>query len=132
MSNPFYPNIGPFDISEILKSLKSKSKLDKNTKVKDISDLLNAKEDYITFFHSKKYQELAKKPKHLIVLLLKSLKDYLPENCKPIIVENVLVSTATITQKFYPNSVEDEYDNTVIDINKSEFAQTTNAGKNVL
>ena len=132
MSNPFYPNIGPFDISDILKSLKSKSKLDKNTKVKDISDLLNAKEDYITFFHSKKYQELAKKTKASYCLTIKSLKDYLPENCKPIIVENVLVSTATITQVFYPNSVEDEYDNTVIDINKSEFAQTTNAGKNTL
>ena len=132
MSNPFYPNIGPFDISDILKSLKLKLKLDKNTKVKDISDLLNAKEDYITFFHSKKYQELAKKTKASYCITTESLKDYLPENCKPIIVENVLVSTAIVTQKFYPNSVEDEYDNTVIDINKSEFAQTTNAGKNTL
>jgi len=132
MSNPFYLNIGPIDISEILKSLKSKSKLDKNTKVKDISDLLNAKENYITFFHSKKYQELAKITKASYCLTTESLKDYLPENCKPIIVENVLVSTATITKRFYPNSVEDEYDNTVIDINKSEFAQTTNAGKNTL
>ena len=26
-----------------------------------------------------------------------------------------------VTQKFYPNSVEDEYDDTVIDFNKSEF-----------
>ena len=132
MSNPFYPNIGPFDILEILKSLKSDLKLDKKTKVKDISDLLNAKEDHITFFHSKKYQELAQKTKASYCLTTESLKDYLPKNCKPIIVENVLVATATITQKFYPNSVEDEYDNTVIDFNKSEFAQTTNAGKNTL
>jgi len=132
MSNPFYTNCGPFDIFEILKKIKTNSKLDENTKVKDISDLLNANNDSITFLHSKKYQDLAKKTKASYCLTSENLKDHLPKNCKPIVVENVLVSTAIVTQKFYPNSVEDEYDGTAIDINKSEFAQTTNAGKNVL
>ena len=46
--------------------------------------------------------------------------------------ENVLVSTSIVTHKFYPNSIEDEYDNTAIDIKKSEFANIVNSGNNVL
>jgi len=132
MLNPFYINHGPFDIFEILKLLKTDTKLVENAKAKDINDLLNADKNSITFFHSKKYQDLAKKTKASYCLTTENLKDHLPTNCKPIIVENVLVSTAIVTEKFYPNSVEDEYDDTVIDIDKSEFAQTTNTGKNVL
>jgi len=68
MSNPFYKNHSPFKISEIFKSLKlkfSNSNLDRD--VLDIKDLVNAKDTEITFFHSKKYSEAAKKLKHHFV-----------------------------------------------------------------
>ena len=132
MSNPFYTNNGPFEISEILKLLNSNSKIDKNVMIKDIHDLINAENNSVTFFHSKKYQDLAKKTKASFCLTTESLKDYLPKSCTPIIVENVLVSTSIVTHKFYPNSIEDEYDNTVIEISNSEFAKIVNAGTNVL
>ena len=46
----------------------------------------------------------------------KSLKNELPKNCLPLIVENVLVSTSKITSKFYPDSINDDFDETVKDI----------------
>ena len=68
------------------------------------------------FFHSKKYNEIAKKTKASYCITTQNLKDYLPKNCTPIVVENVLISTSLVTQKFYPNSIEDEYDKSAIDI----------------
>jgi hypothetical protein len=37
-----------------------------------------------------------------------------------------------ITLKFYPNSVEDESDKSVNNIEKTEFSKTVNFGKNVI
>ena len=132
MSNPFYINNGPFNISEILEILEIEMKIDKNRSIKDIQDLYNADKDYITFFHSKKYNEIAKKTKASYCITTQNLKDYLPKNCTPIIVENVLISTSLITQKFYPNSIEDEYDTSVVDINDTSLKNTISNGKNVL
>ena len=132
MSNPFFINCGPLNISEILKILKIEIKLDKNQVVKDIKDLLNAEKDCITFFHSKKYYEIARKTKASYCITTKNLKDYLPKNCTAIVVENVLISTSLVTQKFYPNSIEDEYDASAVDINDTSFKDTVAAGKNVL
>ena len=50
MFNPFFSNSGPFYISEILKLLKINLKIDKENKIEDIVDLLNARKDCITFF----------------------------------------------------------------------------------
>ncbi len=132
MSNPFFINCGPLNISEILKILKIEIKIDKNQLVKDIKDLSNAEKDCITFFHSKKYNEITRKTKASYCITTKNLKDYLPKNCTPIIVENVLISTSLVTQKFYPNSIEDEYDTSAVDINDTNFKNTVAAGKNVL
>ena len=63
MSNPFFINNGPFKISEILKILKIELKIEENLLVKDIQDLYNADKDCITFFHSKRYNQIAKKTK---------------------------------------------------------------------
>ena len=121
MSNPFFFNCGPFYISEILKLiLKIEIKIDKNQS-KRYKDLFNAEKDCITFFHSKKYNEIAKKTKASYCITTKNLKDYLPNNCTAIVVENVLISTSIVTQKFYPNSIEDEYDKSAIDINNTQF-----------
>ncbi len=132
MSNPFFINNGPFKISEILKILKIELKIEENLLVKDIQDLYNADKDCITFFHSKKYNQIAKKTKASYCITTQNLKDYLPKNCTPIMVENVLISTSLITQKFYPNSIEDEYDISAVDIRDTTLKDIVTAGKNVL
>ena len=132
MTNPFYSNNGPFNISEILKILKVNLKIDKNNNVIDIADLLNAEEDCITFFHSKKYIELAKKTKASYCITTQNLKDYLPNSCTSIIVDKVLIASSIVTQKFYPNSIEDEYDKSAININDTNFKDIVKTGKNVL
>ena len=133
MSNPFYKNYSPFKISEICKSLNSKlniSNFDKE--VLDIKDLLNANNSEITFFHSKKYSDAAKKTKASFCLTTNSLKHYLPKSCLPIIVENVLLATSKVTSKFYPESINDDFDDTVININETKFKENVKYGKNVL
>ncbi len=132
MSNPFFINSGPFNISEILKILKLKLKIDLNTSVKDIKDLFHADKNCITFFHSKKYSEIAKKTKASYCITNQNLKDYLPKSCIAIIVKNVLISTSLVTEKFYPNSIEDEYDATAVNIRDTTLKDIVNAGKNVL
>ena len=64
---------------------------------------------------------MLKKQKLLFVLTTDLLKDDLPKTCKPIIVENVLVSTSKITSKFYPESINDDFDETVKYIEKTNF-----------
>ena len=132
MFNPFLIYSGPFSINEILKTLKIQLDIEENHEIENIKDLQSADQKSITFFHSKKYQNLANKTNASYCLTTDSLKDCLPKNCKPIIVDNVLVSTSIVTQKFYPNSIEDQYDDTVIEIDKSEFVKNVKAGKNVL
>ena len=132
MSNPFFINNGPFNISEIFKILKIELKIKENRTVNDIQDLFNAEKDCITFFHSKKYNEIANRTKASYCITTQNLKNYLPKNCTPIVVENVLVATSLVTQKFYPNSIEDDYDSSAIDINDTSFKDIVDAGKNVL
>ena len=42
MSNPFYINKGPFNISVLLKLLNSKTKIEKDQQISDIKDLVSA------------------------------------------------------------------------------------------
>ena len=132
MFNPFFVNIGPFDISEILKTLELKLIVKKNQNIKNIADLSSAEENCITFFHSKKYRDIAKYTKASYCITTKNLKEYLPKNCTPLLVDNVLVATSIITKKFYPDSIEDEYDSSAIEIGKSFLNKIVDAGKNVL
>tara|TARA_B100001057_G_scaffold199757_1_gene200457 strand:- start:25 stop:1005 length:981 start_codon:yes stop_codon:yes gene_type:complete len=133
MSNPFFKNHGPFNILEILKILN----LDFNTNIKnrninDIKDLSSSTENDISFFHKKKYKELANNTKASFCITLNNLKNELPENCLPLLVDNVLVATSIITSKFYPETINDDFDNSVEDIIKTEYKNKVKFGKNVL
>ena len=131
--NPFFKNKGPFKIEKLLKL----SGIDNNenfikSKISDIRDLSTATKDNITFFHSKKYEEIASKTKAFFCITAENLKDYLPSHCNKIIVPNVLIATAKITKVFYPDSVTDDFDSTVKDISKTLFKKKVKFGKNVL
>jgi len=133
MVNPFFRNNGPFKLSEILNELKLKTiKVNGDLNVIDIKDLQNSKLDEITFFHSLKYKSVASNTKASYCITTEKLKNELPESCKSIIVDNVLVSTSIITSKFYPDSVNDDFDNTVEKISNTKFNDIVKFGKNVL
>ena len=133
MDNPFFKNNGPFKLRDILKDLNLiNDQINQDQNIIDIKDLQNSKSNEITFFHSKKYKTVANNTKASFCITTENLKNELPRECIPIIVDNVLVSTSLITAKFYPNSINDDFDNTVSDINKTEFNNNVKYGKNVL
>jgi len=133
MVNPFFINNGPFKLYDILNELNLKTnKININLNVTDIKDLRNSKVGDITFFHSKKYKIAANNTKASFCITNKNLQNELPKSCIPIIVDNVLVSTSLVTAKFYPDSIDDDFDITAKDINETEFNDKVKFGKNVL
>ena len=133
MSNPFFKNYGPILISEILKFLNIKADgITSNQEVLDIKDLYSSNNTDITFFHSKKYKDFAKNTKASFCVTTESLKNDLPKNCIPLVVDNVLVSVSKLTSKFYPDSINDDFDDSAIDIFKTKFQNKVKYGNNVL
>jgi UDP-3-O-[3-hydroxymyristoyl] glucosamine N-acyltransferase len=133
MQNPFFVNRGPFKVLDILSVLNLDNvDIDMDQKITDIKDLFTSNTNEITFFHSKKYKDIAKNTKASFCLTTENLKNELPKDCRPIIVENVLVSTSKVTAKFYPESINDNFDDTVIEIKDTEFKDKVKFGKNVL
>ena len=133
MFNPFFKNHGPLNISTILKILciNHNNNIEDQTII-DIKDLLSSNKGEISFFHSKKYKDIAKNTKASFCITTENLKNELPQSCKPLIVSNVLFSTAMVTAKFYPSSINDNFDNTVLNINETKFKDKVKFGKNVL
>ena len=133
MQNSFFKNNGPFNILNILKILNlDNENTYKDQNITDIKDLFVSKKNEITFFHSKKYKDIAKNTKASFCITTENLKNELHKNCKPIIVDNVLVSTSLVTAKFYPESINDNFDDTVNEIKDTKFKDTVKFGKNVL
>ena len=133
MDNPFFKNHGPFKLNEILNQLNlKKDNNNEDLDILDIKDLQNSKSNDITFFHSKKYKTVANSTKASFCITTKNLENELPKNCTPIIVENVLASTSIITAKFYPDSINDYFDETVEKINNTKFSDKVKFGENVL
>ena len=133
MTNPFFKNNGPFKLSVILKIININLDESFNDQIiTDIKDLLTSEKNDLTFFHSTKYKDIAKNTKASFCITTENLKNELPKNCKPLIVKNVLVSTSKITSKFYPSSINDNFDNTAINITETKFKDKVKFGKNVL
>ena len=122
MPNSFFKNRGPFLVQDILNFLDIKTESVKsNIEIKDIKDLYSSNNHDITFLHSKKYKELAKKTKASFCITTESLKSELPTSCIPLIVENVLVSVAKITSIFYPDAINDDFDETSENIEQTQY-----------
>ena len=132
MFNVFFKNNGPLKVSKLIKFLNLNIKLEKDLEIHDIRDLVTSTSNDITFFHSKKYRDVAKKTKASFCLTTGSLRNELPESCLALIVENVLVSTSKITSLFYPDSINDNFDETAMSINNTIYKDKVIFGKNVL
>ena len=133
MINPFFKKYGPYKIEEVLKlSAISNSPNYSKIEINDIQDIVTAELNTITFFHSKKYEELASKTKASFCITTESLSKFLPKYCNPVIVDNVLIATANVTQIFYPDAVTDDFDNSVELIEKTIFNKNVKYGNNTL
>ena len=133
MINPFFKNIGPININEILRNVGVNNNLKKLvTSIADVKDLANATNKDITFFHSKKYESVASTTKASYCITTKQLSNILPKNCEAIEVNNVLVSISIITQMFYPDSVTDDFDDKTLNIEKTSFEKSVMHGQNIL
>jgi UDP-3-O-[3-hydroxymyristoyl] glucosamine N-acyltransferase len=133
MINPFFKNHGPFTIDNLL-MLSGIDNLQnfKNDEISDIKDLLSTEKKNITFFHSKKYVDLASKTKASFCITTNNLSHTLPKSCKAILVNNVLVATAKITKIFYPDAVSDDFDPMTSSISEIPLGKTVKHGSNVL
>jgi UDP-3-O-[3-hydroxymyristoyl] glucosamine N-acyltransferase len=132
VKNPFFKNYGPFKIDDLLKDLNLKDiKITDKDLIYDIKDLTNANKENLTFFHLKKYYLQAQNTKASYCITFKNLANYLPKTCKPICVENVLLTLSKITSKFYPESINDDFDNSVKKIEDLNLNKTIKFGKNV-
>ena len=132
--NPFFKNFGPYSLKQILSFLNLSISVPssvENVMIKDVKDLSSANENELTFFHNKNYEKLASITKASCCITLENLAISLPSTCEPIIVENVLLSIAEITKKFYPTSVTDDFDTNVLEIEKTSFKDNIFYGKNV-
>ena len=125
MINPFFKNTGPHNINFLLKTINLKNKNLPDDQITDIKDLNSSKKNEITFLHSKKYSDLAKKTKASYCLTSENFQSFLPDNCKAIITNKVLLHTAQITEIFYPDSITDDYDNTVKEIKAVSYTHLT-------
>ena len=133
MQNPFFENNGPFKVSEIINFLNLNNfNIHNDQEINDIKDLISSNANEITFLHSNKYKLIAKNTKASFCITTENLKNELPVSCKPIIVDNVLVSTSKITAKFYPDAIYDNFDYTVNKIEETEFKDQILFGKHVL
>ena len=133
MSHPFFKNYGPISILDISKILNIKINKEVSIKeARDIKDLFRADTNDITFLHSKKYKEVAKNTKASFCVTTDKLKNEIPKNCIPLIVENVLISVSKLTAKFYPDSINDNYDESAINIKETKFTNKVKHGNNVL
>ena len=81
MVNPFFKNNGPLKILDIFLLLNiSPDEIINDREVFDIKDLLTSNKNEITFFHSKKYKEIAKYTKASFCITTEALKNELPIN----------------------------------------------------
>ncbi|MDC1077994.1 UDP-3-O-(3-hydroxymyristoyl)glucosamine N-acyltransferase [Candidatus Pelagibacter sp.] len=133
MNNPFFKNVGPFKITEILKHINADKIYNiHDDLVFDIKDLQTSKKSQMTFFHSKKYSLQASRTNATYCITLENLVNYLPEQCIPICVDNVLLATSQVTSLFYPDAINDDFDNSVKKIEELNFHKKITFGQNVL
>jgi UDP-3-O-[3-hydroxymyristoyl] glucosamine N-acyltransferase len=124
MINPFFKNIGPFKLSNLISQIDNISSISDDSLISDIKNLSEATKDNITFFHSLKYKDIAKKTKAYACITKHEFSHLLPKDCKKIFYKDVLLLAAKITEKFYPSSIMDSNNFDLIDI-KKKFKEIT-------
>ena len=132
-ANPFFKKRKKNYLSEIFQILNVKNKNKyKNILINDIKNLDQALNKDITFFHSIKYKLLLNSTKSKIIITNSKLSNFIPKTKIALVVDNVLVSVAKVTELFYPNSLNDQFENNFLkSINKKNY-KNVKFGSNVI
>ena len=131
--NPFFKkknNIYLFDILKVL-SIESKKNY-KNTLLNDIKNLDQADTNDITFFHSIKYKDILKLTKSKFIITTAKLSNFVTKSKTKFIVDNVLIGVAKVSEFFYPNSLNDQFENKLLKTNLKKNYRNVQFGLNVL
>ena len=125
----FFVAKGPFYLNKLSDET---SNLKTKIKIFDIKTIDKANQNDITFFNSINYKKEAQKTNAAACITTINLQNYLPKKCLPIVVKNVLFSTAKISKKFYPLADLDYPDKSIVEIKKirSKYTSVT-FGKNI-
>ena len=134
--NPFFKKKKSLYLSDILKSLDLTYIKINKIKIFDITDLINAGPNDISFFNSIKYLEFLKNSKVKYVITHKKYEKLINKICNPILVDDVLKSVSIVSNLFYPTALNDAIDFTVSKPNNKllkhiKFGRNVLIGKNV-
>tara|TARA_B100001175_G_scaffold298114_1_gene288436 strand:- start:1640 stop:2626 length:987 start_codon:yes stop_codon:yes gene_type:complete len=131
--NLFFKKRKNIYLYDVLKNLNiSRKKNSKNLLINDIQTLDKAKKNDITFFHSLKYKDYLKKTNSNFIITTSKLSNFLPKSKMKLIVDNVLVKVAKLTEYFYPESLNDKFEKKIINIDRKKIYKNVNFGLNVL
>ena len=117
-------------INDILKSLNLHTQKN-NYKINDIKDLCNSSKNDISFLHSSKYIEQIKFTKCKHIITNKKYVNFFNKKLNIMIVQNVLLAVAKVSVLFYPDSLDDTFDDSAKPIKKNNFIKLK-TGKNIL
>ena len=118
---------------DLLNNLKIKDKKKyKNIIINDIQNLDVAKINDISFFHTLKYKNSLTSTKSNFIITTLELSNHLPKSKVKLIVKNVLLSVAKLTEYFYPNSLNDHYESKYIITDQIKKYKEVNFGSNVI
>jgi len=132
-TNPFFKKRKKTYLNDILEILNIKNKKNyKNVLINDIKELNHALKSDITFFNSSKYNFLINATKSNFIITSPKLSNFIPKSKTILIVDNVLVAVAKVTELFYPNSLNDQFESKFINIDKNKKYKNIKFGLNVV
>ena len=106
--NIFFKKIKKISVNEICKKLKIKNITKKKFYLNDIKTLDTASRNDLTFLHSSKYLKLIPKIKSNFIITSSKFQKYLRKK-NIFLVDNVLLGVASITELFYPDSLNENF-----------------------
>jgi len=131
--NPFFKKRKKVYLYDILKILNIKSKKNyKNILINNIKNLDQAVKNDVSFFHTSRYKNHLIATKSNFIITNLKLSNLVSKTKNILIVENVLVSVAKITEYFYPNSINDEFENMIMKDDYNKNYKNVKFGLNVL
>ena len=131
--NSFFKKRKEVHLRYILKLLNIKNKNNyKNSLIGDIKSLDQAKKNDITFFHTLKYKFSIINTKSKVIITSKKLSNLIPKSKIVLIVDNVLISVAKTTEFFYPNSLDEKFENKLSVSERINKYKNVKFGSNVL
>ena len=129
--NIFFKKIKKISVNEICKKLKIKNITKKKIYLNDIKTLDAASRYDLTFLHSSKYLKLIPKIKSNFIITSSKFQKYLPKK-NIFLVDNVLLGVASITELFYPDSLNENFNYRVSSDQNLFRSKKVTIGSNVL